>query len=344
MSKRALITGITGQDGSYLSQFLIEKGYEVYGAVRRTSSINTGRLSELDILNKINLVAMDLVEITNIQRVIEKIKPDEVYNLAAQSFVQTSFDQPIYTSEIDAIGVTRILETIRMLGSKIKFYQASTSEMFGKVQSSPQNEETPFYPRSPYGVSKLYGHWMTVNYREAWDLHACSGILFNHESPLRGIEFVTRKITLGVAEITKKKKKSISLGNLNAKRDWGYAGDYVNAMWLMLQKEKPSDYVVATGEMYSVREFVEKAFNAADTEIDWVIDNGVESGRCKKTGNILIDINKDFNRPAETDYLLGDATKAREELNWKPQVNFDTLVEMMVKKDLDRVENGFYGF
>ena len=344
MGKRALITGITGQDGSYLSEFLINKGYEVYGAVRRTSSINTGRLSELDILNKINLVAMDLAEITNIQRVIEEIKPDEVYNLAAQSFVQTSFDQPIYTSEIDAIGVTRILETIRMLGSKIKFYQASTSEMFGKVQSSPQNEETPFYPRSPYGVSKLYGHWMTVNYREAWDLHACSGILFNHESPLRGIEFVTRKITLGVAEITKKKKKSISLGNLNAKRDWGYAGDYVNAMWLMLQKEKLSDYVVATGEMYSVREFVEKAFNAADTEIDWVIDNGVESGRCKKTGNILIDINKDFNRPAETDYLLGDATKAKEELNWKPQVNFNTLVEMMVKKDLDRVENGVYGF
>jgi len=344
MSKRALITGITGQDGSYLSQFLIEKGYEVYGAVRRTSSINTGRLFELDILNKINLVAMDLAEITNIQRVIEEIKPDEVYNLAAQSFVQTSFDQPIYTSEIDAIGVTRILETIRMLGSKIKFYQASTSEMFGKVQSSPQNEETPFYPRSPYGVSKLYGHWMTVNYREAWDLHACSGILFNHESPLRGIEFVTRKITLGVAEITKKKKKSISLGNLNAKRDWGYAGDYVNAMWLMLQKKKPSDYVIATGEMYSVREFVERAFNAADTEIDWVIDNGVESGRCKKTGNILIDINKDFNRPAETDYLLGDATKAKEELNWKPKVNFNTLVEMMVKKDLDRVENGVYGF
>ena len=344
MSKKALITGITGQDGSYLSQFLIEKGYEVYGAVRRTSSINTGRLSELDILKKINLVAMDLAEITNIQRVIEEIKPDEIYNLAAQSFVQTSFDQPIYTSEIDAIGVTRILETIRMLGGKIKFYQASTSEMFGKVQSSPQNEETPFYPRSPYGVSKLYGHWMTVNYREAWDLHACSGILFNHESPLRGIEFVTRKITLGVAEITKKKKKSISLGNLNAKRDWGYAGDYVNAMWLMLQKEKPSDYVVATGEMYSVREFVEKAFNAADTEIDWVIDNGVESGRCKKTGNILIDINKDFNRPAETDYLLGDAKKAKKELNWKPQVDFNTLVEMMVKKDLDRVENGVYGF
>ena len=344
MGKRALITGITGQDGSYLSEFLINKGYEVYGAVRRTSSINTGRLSELDILNKINLVAMDLAEITNIQRVIEEIKPDEVYNLAAQSFVQTSFDQPIYTSEIDAIGVTRILETIRMLGANIKFYQASTSEMFGKVQTSPQNEETPFYPRSPYGVSKLYGHWMTVNYREAWDLHACSGILFNHESPLRGIEFVTRKITLGVAEITKEKKKSISLGNLNAKRDWGYAGDYVNAMWLMLQKKTPSDYVIATGEMYSVREFVEKAFNAVDTEIEWVLDDGVESGRCKKTGNILVDINKDFNRPAETDYLLGDATKAKEELNWKPQINFNTLIEMMVKKDLDRVENDVYGF
>ena len=287
---------------------------------------------------------MDLAEITNIQRVIEEIKPDEVYNLAAQSFVQTSFDQPIYTSEIDAIGVTRILETIRMLGANIKFYQASTSEMFGKVQTSPQNEETPFYPRSPYGVSKLYGHWMTVNYREAWDLHACSGILFNHESPLRGIEFVTRKITLGVAEITKEKKKSISLGNLNAKRDWGYAGDYVNAMWLMLQKKTPSDYVIATGEMYSVREFVEKAFNAVDTEIEWVLDDGVESGRCKKTGNILVDINKDFNRPAETDYLLGDATKAKEELNWKPQINFNTLIEMMVKKDLDRVENDVYGF
>jgi len=344
MGKRALITGITGQDGSYLSEFLINKGYEVYGAVRRTSSVNTGRLSELNILNKINLVAMDLAEITNIQRVIEEIKPDEVYNLAAQSFVQTSFDQPIYTSEIDAIGVTRILEIIRMLGSNIKFYQASTSEMFGKVQTSPQNEETPFYPRSPYGVSKLYGHWMTVNYREAWDLHACSGILFNHESPLRGIEFVTRKITLGVAEITKEKKKSISLGNLNAKRDWGYAGDYVNAMWLMLQKKTPSDYVIATGEMYSVREFVEKAFNAVDTEIEWVLDDGVESGRCKKTGNILVDINKDFNRPAETDYLLGDATKAKEELNWKPQVNFNTLIEMMVKKDLDRVENDVYGF
>ena len=344
MGKIALITGITGQDGSYLSQILLDKGYEIYGAVRRTSTINTGRLFELDILNKVNLVAMDLAEITNIQRVIEEVKPDEIYNLAAQSFVQTSFDQPIYTSEIDAIGVTRILEIVKMLGGKTKFYQASTSEMFGKVQSSPQNEETPFYPRSPYGVSKLYGHWMTINYREAWNLHACSGILFNHESPLRGVEFVTRKITLGVAEIAKKKKHSISLGNLNAKRDWGFAGDYVNAMWLMLQKEDPTDYVIATGETHSVRDFVEKAFNVIGIEIEWSIDNGVEFGRCKKSGNILIDTNKDNNRPAETDYLLGDATKAKAELNWKPEVSFNNLIEMMVKKDMDRVENGTFSF
>ena len=344
MNKRALITGISGQDGSYLSQILLDKGYEIYGAVRRTSTINTGRLFELDILNKVNLVAMDLAEITNIQRVIEEVKPDEIYNLAAQSFVQTSFDQPIYTSEIDAIGVTRILEIVKMLGGKTNFYQASTSEMFGKVQSSPQNEETPFYPRSPYGVSKLYGHWMTINYREAWNLHACSGILFNHESPLRGVEFVTRKITLGVAEIAKKKKQCISLGNLNAKRDWGFAGDYVNAMWLMLQKEDPTDYVIATGETHSVRDFVEKAFNVIDIEIEWSIDNGVEFGRCKKSGNILIDTNKDNNRHAETDYLLGDATKAKAELKWKPEVSFNNLVEMMVKKDMDRVENGTFSF
>ena len=342
--KTALITGISGQDGSYLAEFLLNKNYRVIGIERRSARNTNWRLEKLSILDKIIIEDSDIKEINNLIRIFQKYKIHEVYNLAAQSFVKSSFDNPIETSQVNAFGTLNLLEIIRNQNKNIKFYQASTSEMFGKVQSSPQNEETPFYPRSPYGVSKLYGHWMTVNYREAWDLHACSGILFNHESPLRGIEFVTRKITLGVAEITKKKKKSISLGNLNAKRDWGYAGDYVNAMWLMLQKENPSDYVVATGEMYSVREFVEKAFNAADTEIDWVIDNGVESGRCKKTGNILIDINKDFNRPAETDYLLGDATKAKEELNWKPQVNFNTLVEMMVKKDLDRVENGVYGF
>ena len=344
MNKRALITGISGQDGAYLSNFLLNKGYNVYGAVRRTSSINTGRLSELKVLDQINLVTMDLAEITNIQRVIEKVEPDEVYNLAAQSFVQTSFDQPIYTSEIDALGVTRILESIRMLGSKIKFYQASTSEMFGKVLDSPQNEGTAFYPRSPYGVSKLYGHWITVNYREAWDIHACSGILFNHESPLRGTEFVTRKISLGVAEIIKNKKKSISLGNLNAERDWGFAGDYVNAMWLMLQNKEANDYVIATGKTHSVRNFVEKAFNVVDIQIEWTLDNKIETGRCKKSGKILVDINKGYNRPSETDHLLGDASKAKRDLNWEPKTNFEELVEMMVKKDLIRVENDSYVF
>tara|TARA_B100000686_G_scaffold125620_1_gene133090 strand:- start:51 stop:1085 length:1035 start_codon:yes stop_codon:yes gene_type:complete len=340
MGKRALITGITGQDGAYLSNLLLNKGYEVYGAVRRTSSINTGRLSELGILENINIVTMDLSEITNIQRVIEKIEPDEIYNLAAQSFVQTSFDQPIYTSEIDAIGVSRILEVIRTMGGKSKFYQASTSEMFGKVQDSPQTEKTAFYPRSPYGVSKLYGHWMTVNYREAWNIHACSGILFNHESPLRGIEFVTRKISLGVAEIAKGKKEVISLGNLNAERDWGFAGDYVEAMWLMLQQKSPKDFIIATGETHSVRHFAEKAFSVIDVDIEWDSNDDVELGKCKKSGKALIKVNKEYNRPAETDHLLGDATLAKNEIGWEPKINFNALVEMMVKKDLLRVEQG----
>ncbi len=344
MNKRALITGITGQDGAYLSSLLLDKGYEVYGSVRRTSSINTGRLSELGVLENINLASMDLSEITNIQRVIEQIEPNEIYNLAAQSFVQTSFEQPIYTSEIDAIGVSRILEVIRMMGGKTKFYQASTSEMFGKVQESPQNEGTPFYPRSPYGVSKLYGHWMTVNYREAWGMHACSGILFNHESPLRGIEFVTRKISLGVAEIAKGKKKDISLGNLNAERDWGFAGDYVHAMWLMLQQEVPKDYIIATGKTHSVRSFVEKAFEVIDVKIDWVKEKEDEIGKCKKTGRNLIKINKEFNRPSETDHLLGDASLAKDELGWEPNIDFDNLVEMMVKKDITRLEDGAVWF
>ena len=344
MNKSALITGITGQDGAYLSNLLLDKGYDVYGSVRRTSSINTGRLSELGVLENINLVSMDLSEITNIQRVIEQIEPNEIYNLAAQSFVQTSFEQPIYTSEIDAIGVSRILEVIRMMGGKAKFYQASTSEMFGKVQASPQNEETPFYPRSPYGVSKLYGHWMTVNYREAWGMHACSGILFNHESPLRGTEFVTRKISLGVAEIAKGKKKDISLGNLNAERDWGFAGDYVHAMWLMLQQEVPKDYIIATGKTHSVRSFVEKAFEVIDVKIDWVKEKEDEIGKCKKTGRNLIKINKEFNRPSETDHLLGDASLAKDELGWEPNIDFDNLVEMMVKKDISRLEDGAVWF
>ena len=344
MNKSALITGITGQDGAYLSNLLLDKGYEVYGAVRRTSSINTGRLSELGVLENISMVSMDLSEITNIQRVIEKIEPNEIYNLAAQSFVQTSFEQPIYTSEIDAIGVSRILEVIRMMGGKSKFYQASTSEMFGKVQTSPQNEETPFYPRSPYGVSKLYGHWMTVNYREAWKMHACSGILFNHESPFRGTEFVTRKISLGVAEIAKGKRKDITLGNLNAERDWGFAGDYVHAMWLMLQQKIPKDYIIATGKTHSVRSFVEKAFEVIDIKIDWVKDKENEIGKCKKTGRDLIKINKEFNRPSETDRLLGDASLAKDEIGWEPNIDFDNLVEMMVKKDISRLEDGAVWF
>ena len=344
MTKRALITGITGQDGAYLSDFLLKKGYKVYGAVRRTSSINTARLSYMDVLDNIELVSMDLGEITNIQRAIEKIEPDEIYNLAAQSFVQTSYEQPIYTSDIDGIGVTRLLETIRNLGGKPKFYQASTSEMFGKAKESPQNEDTPFYPRSPYGIAKLYSHWMTINYRESWDMHACSGILFNHESPLRGSEFVTRKISLGMAEIKNQKRDTINLGNLSAERDWGFAGDYVEAMWLMLQKEKPSDYVIATGQTHSVRDFTEKAAKAVGIDLEWDSKGSNEKGLCKKTGKIIISVDKVFKRPAETDHLLGDSSKAKSELEWKPSVNFESLVEMMVDHDLRRVEKGLVWF
>ena len=338
MTKKALITGITGQDGAYLSDFLLKKGYKVYGAVRRTSSINTARLSYMGVLEDIELVSMDLAEITNIQRAIEKIKPDEVYNLAAQSFVQTSYEQPIYTSDIDGIGVTRILETIRNLGGKIKFYQASTSEMFGKAKESPQNEDTPFYPRSPYGIAKLYSHWMTVNYREAWGIHSSSGILFNHESPLRGTEFVTRKISLGMSQIALKKIKKINLGNLNAERDWGFAGDYVEAMWLMLQKNKPGDYVIATGETHSVREFAQAAANAVDIDISWDTNGDSEVGICKKTGEIIVSVDPQFNRPSETEHLLGDPSRARDNLGWSPSLDFKSLVNMMVEHDLKRLE------
>ena len=344
MTKKALITGITGQDGAYLSEFLIKKGYKVYGALRRTSSVNTSRLSYIGVLDNIELVSMDLAEITNIQRLIERIEPDEIYNLAAQSFVQTSYEQPIFTSDIDGIGVTRILETVRNLGGKSKFYQASTSEMFGKAQQSPQNESTPFYPRSPYGIAKLYSHWMTVNYREAWNMFACSGILFNHESPLRGTEFVTRKISQGMAQIALKKIKKINLGNLNAERDWGFAGDYVEAMWLMLQKEKPDDYVIATGETNSVRDFVQVAANSIDIDIEWDNEGDNEVGICKKTGNVIISVDKQYTRPSETDHLLGDASKAKENLNWKPSINFQSLVNMMVEHDLKRIKDDNFWF
>ena len=344
MTKKALITGITGQDGAYLADFLLKKDYKVYGAVRRTSSINTARLSDIGVLDNIELVSMDLGEITNIQRVIEKIEPDEIYNLAAQSFVQTSYEQPIYTSDIDGIGVTRILESVRNLGGNPKFYQASTSEMFGKAHESPQNENTPFYPRSPYGVAKLYSHWMTVNYRESWGIHACSGILFNHESPLRGSEFVTRKISLGMAEIKNKKKDIIHLGNLSAERDWGFAGDYVEAMWLMMQKKEPTDYVIATGQTHSVRDFTEYAASAIGIDLEWNKKGQSEEGLCKKTGKIIISVDPAYNRPAETDHLLGDSSKAQKDLKWKPCINFESLVEMMVDHDLRRVETGLVWF
>lgn len=313
--KKALITGITGQDGSYLAEFLLSKGYEVSGLVRRSSTQNLQRIEHL--LDRIELISGDMLDFGSLTRAIEATDPDEVYNLAAQSFVQDSWQQPIFTGECTALGVTRILEAIRTVNPKIKFYQASSSEMFGKVQEIPQTEKTPFYPRSPYGVAKLYGHWITVNYRESHGIFACSGILFNHESPRRGLEFVTRKITNGVARIKLGLQDKLSLGNLDAKRDWGFAGDYVRAMWLMLQQNEPGDYVVASGEAHSVREFVEIAFDYVG--LDW-----------KK----YVITDPKFFRPAEVDFLMGDSTKARRDLGWRPEVTFDGLVRMMVDADL----------
>ena len=269
MSKKAIVTGITGQDGAYLAKLLLEKGYEVYGAYRRSASANVWRLDEMGIADEIKMISLELLEYSNIQKAIDKVQPDEFYNLAAQSFVGTSFDQPLYTADVDGLAVTRILEAIRTVNPRIHFYQASTSEMFGKVQAVPQSETTPFYPRSPYGVAKLYGHWITVNYRESFGLHASSGILFNHESPLRGMEFVTRKITSSLARITHGQQQVLELGNMDAKRDWGFAGDYVEGMYLMLQQEQPDDYVLATGETYPVRECVTLASQAAVCDLDW---------------------------------------------------------------------------
>jgi GDPmannose 4,6-dehydratase len=318
MAKRALITGITGQDGAYLAKLLLEQGYEVYGAYRRTASSNVWRLEELGIAQQVKMVSMDLLEFGNILAVVEKTAPDEVYNLAAQSFVGASFEQPLYTGNVDALGVTRLLEAIRMGKRETRFYQASTSEMFGKVREVPQTEATPFHPRSPYGVAKTFGHYMTVNYRESYNAYACSGILFNHESPRRGHEFVTRKITRAVARITLGLQETVSLGNLEARRDWGFAGDYVEAMWLMLQQNQPEDYVIATGETHSIRELLEVAFARAGIH-DWE-PRVVQDPR--------------FFRPAEVDLLIGSPEKAKIELGWQPTVDFATLVEMMVDADL----------
>jgi GDPmannose 4,6-dehydratase len=317
--KRALITGITGQDGSYLAELLVSKGYEVFGMVRRASTENFERIAHLK--NKINLVQADLLDQLSIVNLIKDLRPNEIYNLAAQSFVPTSFDQPLLTGEFTALGVTRMLEAIRLVDKNIKYYQASSSEMFGKVVETPQKETTPFYPRSPYGVAKLYGHWITVNYRESYNIFGASGILFNHESPRRGKEFVTRKITDAVARIKLGLSDKLLLGNLEAQRDWGFAGDYVEAMWLMLQAETPQDYVVATGRTHTVRKFVEIAFNHAG--LDW---------------QKYVEIDKKLYRPAEVHLLCGDPAKAKRELEWQPKVSFEELVAMMVDADITRVK------
>ncbi|MEO7224001.1 MAG: GDP-mannose 4,6-dehydratase [Devosia sp.] len=337
MGKTAFITGITGQDGAYLSKLLLEKGYAVHGGVRRIGVISTGRLDDLDITDELKLHDFELLEMSNISRTIDKIAPDEVYNLAAQSFVGVSFEQPIYTGNADALGPLRILEAIRERGGKARFYQASTSEMFGLVQETPQSERTPFYPRSPYGVAKLFAHWSTVNYRESFGLHASSGILFNHESPLRGKEFVTRKVTLGFARMFSGDDKPLELGNLDAKRDWGFAGDYVEGMWRMLQQDVPDDYVLATGTTTSIRDFIEGVATRFDTAIEWSGQGVDEIGRDRKTGRTLVRINPEFYRPAEVDLLLGNPAKAEEKLGWKREYDLDKLIDIMVEADRKRI-------
>ncbi len=340
MPKVALITGIRGQDGAYLAKLLLEKGYEVYGADRRSGEGGFWRLKELGIEKDVKVVYMDLLEFTNILRTIEKIKPDEIYNLAAQSFVAASFEQPILTSDINSLGTLRLLEVIRTVKPDTKFYQASTSEMFGKVKTLPLNEESYFYPRSPYAVSKLFAHWITVNYREAYNIFACSGILFNHESPLRGTEFITRKVSLAVARIKYGKQDKLVVGNLDAKRDWGYAPEYVYGMYLMLQSDKPDDFVLATGEAHFVREFIEEAFRVAGFEIYWEGKGLEEKGRDAKTGKVLVEVSPEFYRPAEVDVLVGDYSKAKKILGWEPKTNFKELVRIMVEEDLRRVRDG----
>ncbi len=329
--KKALITGITGQDGAYLASFLLNKGYDVYGIIRRSSSFNTQRIDHLyqdphEKNVRLKLIYGDLNDASSLNRIMKTIGPDEVYNLGAQSHVKVSFEVPEYTADVTGVGTTRLLEAIRDSGIKTKFYQASSSEMFGQVIETPQSEKTPFYPRSPYGAAKVYAYWMTVNYREAYNMFACNGILFNHESPLRGETFVTRKITMALARIKYKQQDKLYLGNLDAKRDWGFAGDYVEAMWLMLQQSKPDDYVIATGQTYSVKEFLKEAFEYAG--LDW---------------RKYVAIDKKYFRPTEVELLLGDASKARRVLKWKPKVNFKQLVRMMVDADMALVRQQVFG-
>jgi GDPmannose 4,6-dehydratase len=343
MKKKALITGITGQDGSYLAELLLEKGYEVHGMIRRASTFNTKRIDHLyqDPHNSnVNLFLHygDLSDSSNINRILEKVHPDEIYNLAAQSHVKVSFEVPEYTADVDASGTLRLLDAIKETGIKTRFYQASTSELYGKVQEVPQSETTPFYPRSPYGVAKLYAFWIVVNYREAYNLYATNGILFNHESPRRGESFVTRKITMAAAAIKGGKQDCLYMGNLDSQRDWGYAPDYVKAMWLMLQQEEPNDFVIATGEMHTVREFIEKSFAMLDMPIVWEGQGVNEIGKDAKTGKTLVKIDPRYFRPAEVEQLLGNPAKAEKMLGWKPEVTFNQLVEIMIKADWETVQ------
>ena len=341
--KKALITGITGQDGSYLAELLLEKDYEVHGMIRRSSSFNTARIDHLhnnpDIHDKsLFLHYGDLTDSSNLNRLLEKIQPDEIYNLGAQSHVKVSFEVPEYTAEVDAIGTLRFLDAIKETGVNSRFYQASTSELYGKVQEIPQDENTPFYPRSPYAVAKIYGYWIIVNYREAYDLFACNGILFNHESPRRGETFVTRKITMAASRIKLGLQEYVSLGNLDAKRDWGYAPEYVEGMWRMLQQDKPEDIVLATGETHSIREFASLSFSELGIELEWVGRNESEQGIDKKTGKTIVKVDPRYYRPTEVQLLLGNPSKAKAILNWTPQTKFEDLVKLMVKADFEKLK------
>lgn len=347
MTKKALITGITGQDGSYLAELLLDKGYEVHGIIRRASSFNTKRIDHIyqDPHNKdvrCFLHYGDLTDSSNLNRLIEKIVPDEIYNLGAQSHVQVSFEVPEYTAETDALAVLRLLDAIKDTGVPARFYQASTSELFGQVVEVPQKETTPFYPRSPYAVAKLYGYWITKNYREAYNIHASNGILFNHESPRRGETFVTRKITMAVARIHRGLQDCFYMGNIDARRDWGYAPDYVRMMWMMLQQDKPDDYVVATGEMHTVREFIEKSFECVGRKIEWQGKGVDEVGIDSTTSKVVMRIDKRYFRPTEVEQLLGDPSKAKRQLGWEPQVKFEELVKIMTEADLILLDNPGY--
>jgi len=345
--KKALITGITGQDGSYLTEFLLDKGYEVHGIIRRASTFNTHRIDHLykdrhEEDARMILHYGDLTDSSNLNRLMEKIAPTEIYNLAAQSHVQVSFEVPEYTAEVDGLGTLRLLDAIRETGLPARFYQASTSELYGKAIEVPQTETTPFYPRSPYGVAKLYGFWIVKNYRESYDLHASNGILFNHESPRRGETFVTRKITMAVARISRGLQKCLHMGNINAKRDWGYAPDYVEMMWMMLQQEIPDDYVVATGEMHSVREFIEKAFTCAGIQIEWEGEGVDEVARNTANGAVVVRMDARYYRPCEVEQLLGNPEKAKKQLEWTPRVKFEELVQIMTEGDLRLLDNPHY--